>query len=69
GIDNVTPASAFREEDFQRNYGVRLIDGPLKGLLARAVVIIARDGRIIYRELVNQITDEPDYAAALSVLK
>lgn len=69
GIENVTPASAFREEDFQRNYGVRLIDGPLKGLLARAVVIIDRDGRIIYRELVNQITDEPDYASALSVLR
>lgn len=69
GIDNVTPASAFREEDFQRNYGVRLIDGPLKGLLARAVVIIDRDGKIMYRELVGQITDEPDYTAALSVLR
>ncbi len=69
GIDNVTPASAFREKDFEHNYGVLLMDGPLKGLLARAVVIIDRDGKIIYRELVEQITHEPDYAAALSVLR
>ena len=68
-IENVTPASAFREEDFTRNYGLKMADGPLKGLLARAVIIIDRDGKIIYRELVDEITHEPDYAAALSVLR
>lgn len=68
-IENVTPASAFRETDFEEGYGVKLVDGPLKGLLARAVVIIDRDGRIIYRELVDEITHEPDYNAALSVLR
>lgn len=68
-IENVTPASAFQETDFAENYGVKLIDGPLKGLLARSVVIIDKDGKIIYRELVDEITHEPDYHAALSVLK
>lgn len=69
GIENVTPASAFREQDFIDNYGVKLIDGPLKGLLARAVIIIDKDGTIRYRELVDDITHEPDYAAAISVLQ
>lgn len=68
-IENVTPASAFREENFEQNYGLKMADGPLKGLLARAVIIIDRDGKIIYRELVDDITHEPDYAAALSVLR
>lgn len=69
GIKNVHPASAFRETEFTDNYGVKLIDGPLKGLLARAVIIIDKNGEIRYRELVEEITHEPDYAAALRVLK
>ena len=52
-----------------RNYGVELVDGPLKGLLARAVIIIDENGKIAYRELVDDITHEPDYKAALSILK
>lgn len=68
-IENVTPASAFRRGDFVRNYGVELVDGPLKGLLARAVIIIDENGKIAYRELVDDITHEPDYKAALSILK
>lgn len=69
GLNNVIPASAFRSPEFVKNYGVELIDGPLKGLLARAVVVIDGKGEVIYRQLVEQITDEPDYAAAISVLK
>ena len=69
GIKNVIPASAYRRGEFVKNYGVELIDGPLKGLLARAVIIIDSDGKVKYRELVNEITNEPDYKAALSVLK
>lgn len=69
GLNNVIPASAFRSPGFVKDYGVELIDGPLKGLLARAVVIIDGKGEVIYRQLVEQITDEPDYKAALSVLK
>lgn len=68
-IKNVTPASAFRDPSFARNYGVEIVDGPLKGLLARAVIIIDREGNIKYRELVNEITHEPDYETALKMLK
>lgn len=69
GINNVKAASAFRSPMFSKNYGVEFVDGPLKGLLARAVVVIDADGTVIYRELVEQVTNEPDYEAALSVLK
>lgn len=69
GIKNVTAASAFRDPGFIKQYGVGLIDGPLKGLLTRAVVIIDPQGKIVYRQLVEEITNEPDYKAALSVLK
>lgn len=68
-IENVVPASAFRSPQFGKDYGVTLVDGPLAGLLARAVVIIDKDGKVIYRQLVEQITEEPDYKAAISVLK
>lgn len=69
GIENVTVASAFRNEKFAQDYGVQLIDGPLRGLLARAVIIIDTDGKVIYRDLVNEITDDPHYQEALDVLK
>ncbi len=67
-IKNVVPASAFRSPKFAENYGVQLVDGPLKGLLARAVIIIDEKGKVIYRELVEEITKEPDYDAALKML-
>lgn len=69
GITGVTPASAFRSPEFAKEYGVGIVDGPLKGLLARAVVIIDEKGDVMYRELVNEITNEPDYKAAINVLK
>lgn len=69
GIEHVTVASAFRSPAFGKDYGVQLVDGPLKGLLARAVLVIDADGRIRYSQLVHNITDEPDYEAAISVLK
>lgn len=69
GIENVIPASAFRGKDFVHNYGVELVDGPLEGLLARAVIIIDRDGMIIYHELVDEITREPNYEAVINALK
>lgn len=67
-INNVYPASAFRSPEFAKEYGVELVDGPLKGLLTRAVVIIDENGKVIYRDLVNEITDEPDYESALKML-
>lgn len=69
GLKNVIPASAFRSPMFAEKYGLTLIDGPLAGLLARAVIVIDSDRKIVYRELVDEITDEPKYEEALEVLK
>lgn len=69
GIENVTAASAFRSPMFSEKYGLQIVDGPLAGLLARAVIIIDENRNIIYSDLVEEITHEPDYAGALSVLR
>ena len=55
----------FRSE----KYGVLIIDGPLKGLLARGVIVIDETGKIVYEELVPEITTEPNYEAAIAALK
>ncbi len=68
GLDNVVPASTFRNTDFGQAYGVTLVDGPLKGLLARAVVVVDGAGTVVHTELVPEIAQEPDYNAALAVL-
>lgn len=69
GLNNVVPISIFRCKCFDDKYGLAITDGPLKGLLARAVIIIDEEGTIIYEELVPEITHEPNYEAALSALK
>ena len=69
GIENVKPVSLFRSKDFAENYGLMMVDGPLAGLTARAVIIVDENGKVIYAQLVPEITEEPDYDAALSVLK
>ena len=68
GLDKVVPASTFRNTDFGQAYGVTLVDGPLKGLLARAVVVVDGAGTVVHTELVPEIAQEPDYNAALAVL-
>jgi thioredoxin-dependent peroxiredoxin len=68
GIENVTTASAFRDS-FGEDYGVTITDGPMAGLLGRAVVVIGADGKVAYAELVPEIATEPDYDAALAALK
>ncbi len=68
GIENVVTLSDFRTSDFDENYGVLMLDGPLAGLLARAVIIIGKDGKITYTELVPEITQEPDYEKALAAI-
>jgi thiol peroxidase len=68
GLDNVVPASVFRAPDFGKAYGVTLVDGPMKGLLARAVVVVDGAGKVVHTELVPEIAQEPDYNAALAVL-
>jgi thiol peroxidase len=67
GIENVSTASTFRSS-FGDDYGVNLIDGPLAGVLARAVVVIGADGSVKHTELVSEIAQEPDYDAALGAL-
>lgn len=69
GIENVIPLSDFRFSDFDENYGVRMADGPLSGLLARAVIVVGKDGKIAYTELVPEITQEPDYDKAIAAVK
>lgn len=68
GITNVVTASAFRSV-FGDHYGVILADGPLAGLLSRAVVVVDEAGKVIYAEQVPEIAQEPDYDAALAALK
>ncbi|MGD1171487.1 thiol peroxidase [Mycobacterium seoulense] len=65
GIDNVKTASAFRSS-FGEDYGVTIDDGPMAGLLARAIVVVGADGKVAYTELVPEIAQEPDYDAALA---
>lgn len=67
GIENVTSASSFRS-DFGEVYGVTIADGPMAGLLSRAVVIVDGDGVVTYTEQVPEIAQEPDYDAALAAL-
>ncbi len=69
GIENVVPVSVFRDEAFGKDYGVLLVDGPLKGLLARSLVVINPEGEVLFTELVSEIKNEPNYEAALAVLK
>ncbi|EAA7244640.1 thiol peroxidase [Salmonella enterica] len=69
GLSNVITLSTLRNNEFLKNYGVEIADGPLKGLAARAVIVLDEDDNVIFSQLVDEITHEPDYAAALNVLK
>ncbi|MDO9054796.1 MAG: thiol peroxidase [Gallionella sp.] len=68
GLENVIPLSLMRGRDFMRNYGVKIADTVLAGLTARAVLVLDENNRILHAELVDDITHEPDYAAALAAL-
>jgi len=67
GIENVTTGSGFRDS-FGADYGITIADGPMAGLLGRAIVVIDADGKVAYTELVPEIAQEPDYDAALAAL-
>ncbi len=69
GLSNVTTLSDFRTGDFGRKYGVRMAEGPLAGLLARAVIVLDEAGKVVHSQLVPEIAQEPDYQAALNALK
>ena len=68
GLKDVVPLSNFRDTAFGDAYGVAVSTGPLVGLLSRAVVIVDADGKVTYTEQVPEITEEPNYDAALAAL-
>ena len=69
GLKNVETLSTFRSPEFARSYGVAMTSGPLAGLTARAVVVLDGDNKVLHTQLVPEIKEEPDYAAALAALK
>ncbi|MGN0004078.1 MAG: thiol peroxidase [Sphingobacterium composti] len=68
GLENVITLSEYKNSSFSDAYGVRFSDGPLEGLLSRAVVVVDETGKVIYHEQVAETADEPNYEAALGVL-
>jgi thiol peroxidase len=68
GITNVVMLSDFRN-DFGKTYGVQIVDGPMKGLLSRAVIVVDPEGKIVYEQQVPEIGQEPDYASAIAAVK
>ncbi len=69
GIENVFTLSDYIDGQFGKAMGLHMIDGPLEGLHARAVIILDEEGRIIYTELVKELSSEPDYENAINALK
>lgn len=67
-IDNAVTTSDFRHQSLATAYGVKMIDGPLNGLYARAVIILDENHHVIYSELVTEVTEEPNYEAAMATL-
>ncbi len=68
GLDDVVSLSEYKDEIFSQNYGVKMVDGPLAGLLSRAVVVLDEKGKVTHSEQVDDIVNEPDYEAALKAL-
>lgn len=69
GLGRVVTASAFRHPEFGTHLGVTLVDGPMRGLLARAVVALDENGTVVHTELVSELTEEPDYDSAIHAIR
>jgi len=69
GIKNITPLSELRMRSFGETYGVRIIDGPLSGLLSRCVIVLDSHHKVTYSEQVPEIKREPDYHKAIEAIK
>jgi thiol peroxidase len=69
GITNAVTASDYRDHSLEKNYGVKMTGGPLDGLYARAVLILNENHEIVYSELVQEVTDEPNYDMAMSAVQ
>lgn len=68
GLDQVISLSDFRDHNFGKAFGLEFTDGPLQGLLSRAVIAVNAEGKVIYTEQVPEIVDEPNYEAVLKAL-
>ncbi|MBT8769106.1 thiol peroxidase [Metapseudomonas boanensis] len=68
GLENVVNLSTMRGQNFLKDYGVAIANGPLAGIAARAVVVLDENDKVLHSELVAEIADEPDYAAAIAAL-
>ena len=68
GLNNVHTLSTFRGHTFHADYGVDITDGPIRGLTARAVLVLDEHDNVLHSQLVPDIADEPDYAAAVAAL-
>jgi len=68
GLSNVHTLSTFRNHAFHTDYGVDIADGPIRGLTARAVLVLDEHDKVLHSQLVPEIADEPDYDAALKAL-
>lgn len=69
GIKNVITLSMMRDRSFAKDYGVQLLDSPIAGLSARATLVLDENDKVLYTQLGPELTVEPDYDAALAVLK
>lgn len=68
GLDNVVTLSEYKDTSFSDAYGVKFSDGPLEGLLSRAVVVVDENGKVVYTEQVGEVVNEPNYEAAIAAL-
>jgi thiol peroxidase len=68
GLQSVVPLSMMRSRNFAKDYGTLITGGPLEGISARAVVVLDESDRVVHAQLVREIAEEPDYAAALASL-
>ena len=69
GIENLNVGSDFRNKDFATSYGVLIADGPLAGVCARAIFVVGKNGEITYKQIVPEITEEPNYQEALEAAR
>ncbi len=67
-VAHVSNLSAFRCDQFGKDYGLTIVDGPLAGLLARAIVVVNEQGEVVHTELVPEIAQEPNYDAAIKAV-
>ena len=68
GLENVETLSDFRDGNFGKSYNLTYVDGPIRGLLARAIIVLDENGTVVYTEQVYEVVEEPNYKAALESL-